>query len=230
MRAKALWGWVLVGWWWASYKSNFCPEKDGFQSSCIGQYFWEQCSRGRCSSNGWTVRSYISRFHSDFFFSLVRDYTLLSHHVQLVAELPIIDAKRENYHRGNVTQKGAEGCGIAQIYQTSSIQLIKRWRQAIYFMDSKEKTAGILNLLSGHNPSGLVLKPKKRKHQWTFSKLSHKKITKSSRSKTKKGKPETTEADDGRFSGRQKVESYTARLFGNTEYGNFSPYFPSNFE
>ncbi len=98
-------------------------------------------------------------------------------------------------------------------------------------MDSKEKTAGILNLLSGHNPIGACSKTQEKKvHQWTFSKLSHKKITKSSRSKTKKGKPETTEADDGRFSGRQKVESYTARLFGNTEYGNFSPYFPSNFE
>lgn len=92
---------------------QFLSRESGFQSSCIGQYFWEQCSRGRGTSNGWTVRSYISRFHSDFFFSLVRDYTLLSHHVQLVAELPIIDAKRENYHRGNVTQKGAEGCGIA---------------------------------------------------------------------------------------------------------------------
>lgn len=77
-------------------------------------------------------------------------------------------------------------------------------------MDSKEKTAGILNLLSGHNPIGACSKTQERKASGdTFQIVTSLKKLQRVDPELKRGSQRRLEADGGGFSGRKNFESYT---------------------
>lgn len=164
--SSALWRLMLDGWWWASYKSNFCPRMTVSSPTALDNAFRRSSVVVDARPMDGQLDPAVPDFIRIFSFHLFA-ITLLRHRVQLVAELPIIDAKRENYDHG--TEKGAEGW---------------HWSTLLNQFINKTMTASdLLHGLKGEDcrdsesairtpPIGACSKTLRKKASGTFSKLS----------------------------------------------------------